>query len=267
MTFDPHFYEENGYFLLKQAIDPELVQILRRESDAIFERMKAARHNNSFLWPGSWLPEERRVKQDVNGAHDVQYHSAAFLALLTAPRILDAVEAIIGPNIQLHHTKLIVKPPERGAPFPMHQDYPYFPHERHTMLAVSVHLDDADETNGCLRVVPGSHQFGPLPTEPDGLYLNPQTYPIHKAVPCPAQSGDALIFSYLTIHGSDTNTTDRIRRNVLLQLRAPDDRPTADTHHSHAQGMMLRGVNPLTYESRDTSSKGVIRAVERNDAR
>jgi hypothetical protein len=41
-----------------------------------------------------------------------------------------------------------VKPPAFGAPFPMHQDYPYFPHESHTMLASAIHIDAADVENG-----------------------------------------------------------------------------------------------------------------------
>src|SRR5205823_13413292 len=66
--------------------------------------------------------------------HNVQFFSAAFTRLLTDPRLVDPAAEIIGsPNVQLHHTKMFIKPPEKGAPFPMHQDYPYFPHDRNTM--------------------------------------------------------------------------------------------------------------------------------------
>ncbi len=245
------FYKETGYALLERAIEPEMVQLLRDEADSVLQRIRESGYNDSFLWGGNWMPAEERGKKDVTGAHDVQYHSAAFLQLLMTPRILDCVEALIGPNIQLHHTKLIVKPPEKGAPFPMHQDCPYFPHELHTMLAVSIYLDDADIENGCIRVVPGSHKLGQLPTQPDGLYLDTNEYPIETATPVPAKAGDAAIFNYLTIHGSGLNTSSRPRRNVLIQFRAPNDRPTVDTHRSHAQGMMLRGINPLSFEARE----------------
>lgn len=76
------------------------------------------------------------------------------------PNMVTVLSQLIGPNVQLHHTKLVMKPPEQGAVFPMHQDYHYFPHEKHTMLAASVHLDDADLENGCLHVIPGSHKDG-----------------------------------------------------------------------------------------------------------
>ena len=77
-------------------------------------------------------------------------------------KILDAVENLIGPNIQLHHTKLNLKPPASGnARFEWHQDYPFFPHTNYDLVAVAVHIDESTEENGCLRVIPGIHKLGP----------------------------------------------------------------------------------------------------------
>ena len=64
-------------------------------------------------------------------------------------------------NIILHHTKAHLKPPEKGAPFPMHQDYHYFPYEKDSMLAIFVHLDDTTPENGGLAIYPGQYQFIP----------------------------------------------------------------------------------------------------------
>ena len=65
-------------------------------------------------------------------------------------------------DILLHHTKAHLKPPGTGAPFPMHQDYGYFPFKNDSMVAAFVHLDDSDPNNGGLAVYPGSHKHGPL---------------------------------------------------------------------------------------------------------
>ena len=66
-----------------------------------------------------------------------------------------------------------------------------------------------------------------------------------KATPCPAKAGDALFFSYLTIHGSGVNVSSEARTTVLVQMRDPTDPPTVETHVSRGQGMMLRGIDPL----------------------
>jgi len=62
-----------------------------------------------------------------------------------------------------------LSPYTRGAifrPFPMHQDYPYFLHARHTMMPAVFHFDGTPEEKRCLRVVPGSHRLGPLKHDP-----------------------------------------------------------------------------------------------------
>ncbi len=158
---------------------------------------------------------------------------------------MDPVADLIGPNVQLHHTKLFIKPPEKGSPFPMHQDHPFFPHERHTVLAAIIHFDDAPIAKGCVRAVPGSHKNGPLEHIGEGeYYLSSEQYPLDSATPIEAEAGDVLIFSYLTVHGSGVNTSDEARTTLLVQMRAPDDRPTNDAHRSRGQGMMLRGIDP-----------------------
>ncbi|HEY3266830.1 MAG TPA: phytanoyl-CoA dioxygenase family protein [Armatimonadota bacterium] len=238
------FYQKNGFVLLRAVFTAAEVEAMREACDAIIARAREAKQNPSFLWQGRFLSDEERARLDITGIHDAQFHDAVFSRMLLNDRLLAAVDELIGPNIQLHHTKLIAKPPETGAPFPMHQDYPYFPHEKHTMLAASIHLDNTDELNGCLRVVPGSHKLGALDLDPTGLFLAPERYPIETAQPLPAQAGDALVFNYLTIHGSGVNASNRPRRNWLIQMRDPTDHPTKDVHVSRGQGMMLRGHNP-----------------------
>jgi ectoine hydroxylase-related dioxygenase (phytanoyl-CoA dioxygenase family) len=176
----------------------------------------------------------------------VQFQAAAFTRLLVDSRLVDPVADLIGPNVQLHHTKLFIKPPEKGSPFPMHQDYPFFPHERDTVLAAIIHFDRAPIEKGCVTVMPGSHKLGPLEHIEEGSpHLPIEEWPVEAATPIEAEAGDVLIFSYLTVHGSGVNTSNEERTTLLVQMRAPDDPPSNEAHQSRGQGMMLRGINPL----------------------
>lgn len=178
-------------------------------------------------------------------------HSAEFTKVITNQKLLDAVEDILGTeDILLHHTKAHIKPPEKGAPFPMHQDYPYFPFKNHTMIAVFLHLDDTTPENGGLAIYPGSHKLGPLEdkgmTDSEGrkyYYVDQEKFPLSGAIPISAKKGDLIIFSYLLLHGSYQNLSDRTRRMFLIQLRAADDEPTKICHQSPAQNLVLRGKN------------------------
>ena len=255
-------YREQGFVLVRGVFDRETIAQMRGEADAMLERVVASGSNVEATWQGSWREEllgKGRSDADdvassgrvaemaaaVSSIHDVQYHSAYFMRVITDARLTGGVAQLIGDNVQLHHTKYHVKPPAFGAPFPMHQDYPYFPHEAHTMLAAAVHIDAADVENGCLCVVPGSHKLGPLPHRTDGHHFLPLSeWPLERAIACEAEAGDVLMLNYLTVHGSYLNRSPRPRRLLLVQMRSPLDRPTVKTHLSPGQGTMLRGVNP-----------------------
>jgi len=93
--------------------------------------------------------------------------------------------------------------------------------------------------------VPGSHRLGPLPVVgPDEYYLDPASYPLDSLTLMPAARGSMLFVNYLTIHGSTRNRSRSARRVLFIQVRDPVDRPTENRHRSHAQGMMLAGIDP-----------------------
>ncbi|MBI1927622.1 phytanoyl-CoA dioxygenase family protein [Candidatus Poribacteria bacterium] len=244
------FYKDNGYLLVEKVFTAEEIDECVRETDAMFERVQQSGRRLEATWGGKWreaqIPKEELGKTSVLSIHNMQYHSAVFTRMLVHPKLTEVLADLIGPNVQLHHTKLHVKPPEKGSPFPLHQDYDYFPHEKDTMTAAVIHLEDATVESGCLCVLPGSHKLGPLGHQHEGShYLSPDEYPIEKATPCPAKAGDVLLFTYLTVHGSYLNRTHKPRRIALFQFRSPTDRPLKDVHVSPGQGMMVRGINPV----------------------
>src|SRR5437588_7546674 len=241
------FYQEQGYLLVERLLTQQEAQELRQECHALAQRLSVHADMDA-----TWASARKAVAQakhtSILHCHNVQFYAAAFSRLLIDERLTGVAADIIGsPNVQLHHTKMFIKPPEKGSPFPLHQDVPYFPHDRHSMIAAILHFDDAPIEKGCVRVVPGSHKLGALEHSSDGGWHLPfAEYPIESAVPCEASAGDALFFSYLTIHGSGVNTSSEARTTVLIQMRDPEDPPTIKTHESRGQSMMLRGIDPLT---------------------
>ncbi len=247
---DVDFYQQNGYVLARGVFGRDEVAMLQREVDALFGRAEAAGRKTEATWAGGWRESASggtpaAVATRVDSIHNVQNHSAEFTRMLVDPRLVDRAAELIGPNVQLHHTKLHNKPPSIGSPFPMHQDYPYFPHAGNSMIAAMVHLDDATVDNGCMCLMPGSHQRGPIDHQHDGSYYLPlDTWPLEKATAVEAHAGDVLFFGYCMVHGSYVNRSTRPRRIVLVQMRSPTDQPLDDAHRSPGQGTMLRGFNP-----------------------
>ena len=228
-------YTEDGFLLLRGLIDPAEAAALRAEVHAIAARQGPTNATWASVAGGGTALEH---------SHDIQYRSAAFARLLVDDRLTSVFTALVGPNVQLHHNKMFIKPPERGSPFPMHQDFGYFPHRGTSMTAAILHLDDAPDAKGCVRVYPGSHKLGPLPAIGTDHVVDPTRFPLAGATPVEARAGDLLVFNYLTVHGSGLNVSDEPRTTWLVQIRDPEDEPLEERHASRGQGMMLAGIDP-----------------------
>ena len=237
------FFREHGYLLVEGMFTPAEAAAFRAEAHAVIERLQRGGETDA-TWASA--REVTMTKTSLLHCHNVQFHSAQLCGLMLDDRLTSAAAQIIGsPNVQLHHNKLFIKPPEKGSPFPMHQDQPFFPHDKDSMIAAVVHFDNAPIEKGCIRVVDGSHKNGPIPHVGNGGWHLPfDQYPLESSVACPAKAGDVLFFSYLTVHGSGVNTSNEARTTLLIQMRDPEDPPSVVTHLSRGQGMMLRGVDP-----------------------
>ena len=148
-----------------------------------------------------------------------------FDRLLDDPRIVEPMCDLVGsPRVSLFTDKLNLKRPEEGSGFGWHQDSPYWAHfcdHLDQLPNVMLALDDADEGNGCLRVIAGSHAQGMLPGREGEGTLGPLfTHPDHvdearsRSAEMPA--GSLLFFSPHTVHGSQPNRSGRPRRALVL---------------------------------------------------
>ena len=99
------FYRDNGYLLVEGLLEPEEAALLRQEADDLIQRVLELDDRVRFEgWESS--AQVTDLPRELLHCHNVQYHSAAFSRLISDPRLTDRVADLIGPNIQLHHTKL-----------------------------------------------------------------------------------------------------------------------------------------------------------------
>ena len=237
-------YLEHGYYHARAVFSPAEVAELTAEYDRIVAQLLTSGDDLNARW-GNDEAMARMGASDsvVLHTNNVQQYSARWMRALYQERFLSTARALLGEDVVLHHTKLFQKPPAVGAPFPMHQDWTYFPTAHDTMLAGIVHLSDATDEMGCLRVYPGSHRAGRLP-DSNGQTESPSlaAYPIEDATPVEAVAGDVVFFNYLTLHGSLPNRSAHTRKTVLVQLYAGTDLPDPDVDHPDEK-LVLSGWN------------------------
>ncbi len=156
------FFNENGYLRIPQVYTPEEVDAMRRELDQLIQDWATTNMGWSGPWRQVYMSPEVEKRSMLTHLHDLHFYSNAWCRAVTNPRLAEVMSDLLGPNVELHHTTLHIKPPETGMPFPLHQDSPFYQHEGFGYVDALVHLDDTNDENGCLRFVPGSHQNGHL---------------------------------------------------------------------------------------------------------
>ena len=137
-------------------------------------------------------------------------------------RACAAARSILGPEARLTIDHGIQKPPRSEAAVPWHQDEAFWDARYdHDGLSIWIPLEAADETNGCMSFIPGSHRRGVLSHRPlDG---DPQVHALEiagfagaHAVSCPVPLGGAVAHHVRMIHGSGPNRSDSPRRAYVL---------------------------------------------------
>lgn len=153
-------------------------------------------------------------------------NSSAFFQSALDEKVLDVVEAALGPDIELFgEGQSLVKEPVGGHPKHLHQDAAYFEHRFEGPMATLNYVVDTDLNNGCLHVVPGSHKLEVLQHEDtfSHLGLNPDDWPWEKALPVEGKAGDTIFFHVKTIHGSKENHSQGNRPVFIHRYRRADD--------------------------------------------
>ncbi len=135
-------------------------------------------------------------------------------------RLQHCLTGLLGTEPYAAQTMVYFKPPgARGQA--LHQDNYYLRVHPGTCMAAWLALDDCDEANGCLEVVPGSHAWDILCTQEADTTISftSVTVPIpdgQSARPVLMQAGDVMFFNGSIVHGSHPNTTaDRFRRALI----------------------------------------------------
>jgi ectoine hydroxylase-related dioxygenase (phytanoyl-CoA dioxygenase family) len=235
-------YRSSG-FLLKESVfsDLELAgfrsaaeQVEREALELINEGAEHARKVQPYTLDGNRFADidfitvqfEHGVNnQSVRVIEPVNELSERFNALIDEPRLTQPMQQIVGADdLALWTTKLNLKSAKEGSGFRWHQDSPYWIHDcNHVdqLPNVMVLFDDADESNGCLRVIQSSHKKGRLPgcedgSQLQGFFTHPNAFSEQDQVLMEAPAGSVVFFDPHIVHGSQPNHSDSPRRAIII---------------------------------------------------
>ncbi|WP_329127355.1 phytanoyl-CoA dioxygenase family protein [Streptomyces sp. NBC_01465] len=152
-------------------------------------------------------------------------------AVVRSPRLLAAVSAVIGPDVAVENTFLVIKWPGSIFEVPWHQDgiNDRIELDPKRSVAAWLALTDARQDSGCLHVMPGSQRAGYLPygAEDDsgavrGRALGAVVPAGVRGVPVPVMAGSGLLMDPQLLHRSGSNQGEGARLGLNIRFVAPD---------------------------------------------
>jgi phytanoyl-CoA hydroxylase len=240
------FYRENGFLHIPGVFSADETRALSDSMNQLMKEWATTFPGWTGPWRRDYMDAATERKSKLTAMHDLHFYSAEWMRAVTHRKVVAAMVDLLGPNVELHHSTMHVKPPSTGHPFPMHQDNPFYAHTDGRYIDALVHLDDTSHANGEIRFLAGSHKLGAIThvTEtaegPCTPHLPFADYKLEDTVPVPAKAGDLVLFSIHCIHGSYINTTDKPRRLVRVGYRDPQNRQTAGQSHGRP-GLIVAG--------------------------
>lgn len=264
-------YAEHGFALLARALSP--TEVAEVNADAL--RLCRGDYGDiGYGWqetdqpagaePGEVPLDDADVLRRYLCIHYPHKVSPPARAALGAPRIVDALTAVVGPNVKAMQSMLFIK--SEGKPGQAwHQDEFFIPTRDRSLTAVWIALDDATVENGCLWVLPGSHRRGviyPAKDQDDPRFdCSTEAYDFpytdDQAVPVEIPAGTALVFNGYLLHRSLENSGRHGYRRALAnhymsaESLLPWRPPAADEWMAIADYrdvVLVAGEDPYAYK-------------------
>lgn len=224
---DVEFYRQTGYLVVDGVLDGTGLAAIRSDLDRVVaEAAKVSTNDDIYDLEASHtaqLPRVRRIKTPHKVMPSVR-------ELIRHPAMIGILTRLLGSGVRFQTSKLNMKSAGFGAAVEWHQDWAFYPHTNDDLLAVGIMLDDVDESNGPMLVVPGSHAGPVFDHHDNGFFcgaIDPTRCDVDfdSAVPITGKAGSMSFHHVRAIHGSAVNRSSRSRNFLLFQFTAADAWP------------------------------------------
>lgn len=233
------FYAENGYLMVEDVVTPEELARLQEITYGLIEASRAVSESDEVydLDKGHGPDSPRLTRIKLPHKRDPY-----FWQILKKSGVTEVLTDLLGPDTTLLTSKLNTKAPGGGAAVEWHQDWAFYPHTNDDLLAFGLMLEDVDEANGPLMVIPGTHKGPILSHQGGGVFcgaIDPDDplFERDKAVTLTGKAGSMTVHHARLLHGSAPNVSDRARLILFYEIAKADAWPILGANsYFHALG-------------------------------
>lgn len=224
------FFEDQGYLILEDFMSAEELATCETEIDNLHQLAGSMPAEDPRLRNFQIEPYAERAEEAgrpiLRKIEETRQYSDVFRNLAAHPRLVDTVRVLLGDDLLLFRSTLMLKPALHGSVHAFHQDSAYWPMDPPALVTVSIALNDSDADNGCIQVIPESHKWGMqdwglIAQDKDKPLTQRDDLDLSRLTAVPLKAGSALMFHSLSVHGSGANTSPRPRHTALYAYFPP----------------------------------------------
>lgn len=236
-----HFasYHRDGFLAVENVLTPSEVLEAREALRALLHGEVAGYEEKlqpEPEWKDRWLSLSRAERADTVRKlwKFVDFEPTLNAFAVAHETIQTILTRLMGEPCDLIQDMALIKPPRVGSEKPWHQDMAYFswgPPEK--LIGVWIALDPATPENGCMHVLPGTQNDGPVAhTHLRDCQIPDQNVQVERDVLVPLAPGGALFFASLLHHGTPPNQSDSRRWALQYHYKAQSARPVSRREHA-----------------------------------
>lgn len=268
------FFIDHGYIAVPDLIESDEIEELREDT----VRIARGGYPCEAVQPTSENLSDDQILANILCIHQPHFISPIMEKYVKHPELCGVLSQITAAHIpfwdgsvKCMQSMLFVKPSGfQGQSW--HQDEIYIPTRDRSLIGGWIAMDDATVENGCLWVIPGSHQMGYLysqkphgnPDEFDSADLESYGFDETLEVPIEVKTGTVVFFNGYLLHRSRKNRGQTYRRVLvnhycnawsLLPWSIKDDERPANADRRSV--IPVSGIDPYAWKGYEETSKNI----------
>ncbi|MDA0790115.1 MAG: phytanoyl-CoA dioxygenase family protein [Proteobacteria bacterium] len=232
----------DGYLVRRRMAAPDVLADLNKvASQHLEEQLAPAEYEIDVHYPGAPVGPNDAGAGTVRRLLGACSRHPLLRQWATSAQVCEVLQTLFDVPLdegimlsQCHHNCIMTKQPGFSSVTRWHQDNRYWSFDQEDLISVWLALGREDRSNGCLRVIPGSHVMGLAPGRFDAALFLRTDIPENKALAGQGKTveldpGDTLFFHSRLLHAAGRNLTDEVKYSLVFTYHRAGNRPIADT--------------------------------------
>ncbi len=233
------FFQTNGYLVKRNFVAIESVESINKEvKNALIQRIEPFELEQQVDYPGSPKSLDSEGGDTIRRLLLAYSRGKEFQDWATNKNVLAVLQTLFQSKtiklVQSHHNCVMTKQPQYSSETHWHKDIRYWSFENNHLINTWLPLGDEVIKNGCLQVIPKTHDWHvPIDLLDERLFLNkdlPESKIwIDQAVDVELKRGDLLFFKAALFHAAGKNHTNDSKNALVYTYHSEKNQPIAGT--------------------------------------